>query len=267
LILFGFLSQSSKTKAVAAMSSVAQTRAAGPGDTPPRRGDLAWFRQEFYRSLTARADALFELTDAVLCADGPVRSLVDLTLVAEHRRGHGAMYDALGHGRLEPPRLRRTLASLPPPRTADGRIVLAVDVSPWLRSDASTSAGRLFCHVQRSVADEHRPCPGPRVHVARQRTAVDKHHGRPGLIPGARGRVHVDEIPLDPLRRPYIAEERRLLKSSHGWHPTRAALRLPSSSTTSTARPPRSRPERTPSPSAGPRTRRTSPGQSLWCGC
>jgi len=30
---------------------------------------------------------LFELTDAVLCADGPVRSLVDLTLVAEHRRG------------------------------------------------------------------------------------------------------------------------------------------------------------------------------------
>jgi hypothetical protein len=45
--------------------------------------------------LTARADALFELTDAVLCADGPVRSLVDLTLVAEHRRGHGGMYDAL----------------------------------------------------------------------------------------------------------------------------------------------------------------------------
>jgi hypothetical protein len=49
--------------------------------------------------LTARADALFELTDAVWCADRPVRSLVDLALVAEHRRGHGAMYDALGHGR------------------------------------------------------------------------------------------------------------------------------------------------------------------------
>ena len=75
-------------------------------------------------SLTARADALFELTDAVLCADGPVRSLVDLTLVAEHRRGHGAMYDALGHGRVEPERIRRTLASLPLPRTTDGRIVL-----------------------------------------------------------------------------------------------------------------------------------------------
>jgi hypothetical protein len=97
--------------------------------------------------LTARSDALFELTDAVLCADGPVRSLVDLTLVAEHRCGHGAMYDALSHGRMEPERIRRTLAALTLPRTIDGRIVLAVDVSPWLRSDAPTSADRLFCHV------------------------------------------------------------------------------------------------------------------------
>lgn len=97
--------------------------------------------------MTARADALVELTDAVLCADGPVTALVELTLVAEHRRGHGAMYDALNHGRVEFERIRRTLASLPLPRAAGGRIVLAVDVSPWLRSDAPTSADRLFCHV------------------------------------------------------------------------------------------------------------------------
>ena len=55
--------------------------------------DLGRFRQEFYSSLTWRSDALFELTDALLCADGPVTTLVDLTLVAQHRRGHGAMYD------------------------------------------------------------------------------------------------------------------------------------------------------------------------------
>ena len=41
-------------------------------------GELARFRQELYDCLTARADALFELADAVLCADGPVRSLVEL---------------------------------------------------------------------------------------------------------------------------------------------------------------------------------------------
>src|SRR3954452_10656932 len=129
------------------MPSVAHARAAESGDTPAPRDDLDWFRREFYRSCTARADALFELTDAVLCADGPVRSLVELTLVAEHRRGHGAMYDALAHGQVEIGRLRQALTSLPLPRAADGRIVLAVDASPWLRSDAPTSADRLFCHV------------------------------------------------------------------------------------------------------------------------
>jgi hypothetical protein len=113
LILFGFLSQSSKTKAVAALFSVAYARCAGWGDTSARRGDLDCFRREFYTSLSLRADALFELTDALLCVDGPVRSLVDLTLVAEHRRGHGAMYDALNAGWLEPTRFRRLPASLP----------------------------------------------------------------------------------------------------------------------------------------------------------
>src|SRR5436305_12472230 len=87
-------------------------------------------------ALAARADALFELTDAILCADSPVRSLVELSLVAEHRRGHGAMYDALARGAVEPQRIRRSLASLPLPRAADGRLVLAGDVSPWLRPDA-----------------------------------------------------------------------------------------------------------------------------------
>lgn len=108
---------------------------------------LSGFRNLFYDSLYTRADALFDLTDAVLCADGPVTSLPELTLTAEHPRGHGAMYDALNTGHLEPTRFRRLLASLPLPRAADGRIVLAVDVSNWLRPDAPTSPDRLFCHV------------------------------------------------------------------------------------------------------------------------
>jgi hypothetical protein len=127
--------------------SVAYGSGTAGGDTRLRAGELDRFRCEFYRSCTARADTLFELTDAVLCADGPVRSLVELTLVAEHRRGHGAMYDALAHGAVTPQRLRRALADVPLPRAGDGRIVLAVDVSPWLRPDAPTSADRLFCHV------------------------------------------------------------------------------------------------------------------------
>ena len=117
---------------------------AGPGEA---FAQASRFREGLFDCLTVRGDELFELVDALLCADGPVTSPVDLTLVAEHRRGHGAMYEALSCGNVDVPRLRQVLAGLPMPRAADGRLVLAVDVSSWLRPDAPTSADRLFCHV------------------------------------------------------------------------------------------------------------------------
>jgi hypothetical protein len=123
-------------------------------------GELAAFRQEFYRCLPLRADALFELTDAVLCADGPVTTLVGLSLAAEHRRGHGALYDAVACGRVAVGRLRRTLAGLRLPRDRDGRIVLAVDVSAWLRPDAATSPDRLFCHTYGRGKGQAQMIPG-----------------------------------------------------------------------------------------------------------
>ena len=120
---------------------------------------LCRFREEFYSCLGARADAQFELTDALLCADGPVRCLVDLSLAPEHRRGHGALYDGLNHGKIEIARLRRGVAGLPLPRLGE-RIVLAVDVSPWLRPDAETSAQRLFCHVHGRAKGTAQMIPG-----------------------------------------------------------------------------------------------------------
>jgi hypothetical protein len=127
--------------------SVQQRSCAGEQAGPTRLDDLAVFRCAFYDCLTLRADALFELADAVLCAEGPVSTLVGLTLTAEHRRGHGALYDGLGSGRIQVERLRRSLATLPVPRDGHGRITLAVDISPWLRPDAATSPDRSFCHV------------------------------------------------------------------------------------------------------------------------
>jgi hypothetical protein len=123
-------------------------------------GELSGFRQGLYRCLPARADALFELADAVLCADGPVRTLAGLSLAAEHRRGHGALYDAVNHGRIAVSRLRRVLAGLPLPRAADGRLVLAVDVSSWLRPGAATSPDRLFCHVYGRARGQAQMIPG-----------------------------------------------------------------------------------------------------------
>jgi hypothetical protein len=110
-------------------------------------GRLRGFRGEMYRCLDRRADELFELIDALLCAEGPVRSLVGLCLAPEHRRGHGALYDALNCGKVDADRLRDRLARLPLPRMFGGRIVLAVDASPWLRPGAATCPDRLFCHV------------------------------------------------------------------------------------------------------------------------
>ena len=68
-----------------------------------------------------------------------MRTLAGLSVAPEHQRGHGALYDAVNQGRIDIGRLRRSLAGLPLSRAADGRLVLAADVSNWLRPDAATS--------------------------------------------------------------------------------------------------------------------------------
>ena len=73
---------------------------------------LSRFRRDFHACLDARADELAELADAVLCADGPVKTLAGLSLAPEHRRGHGALYDAANQGRISFGRLRRSLAAM-----------------------------------------------------------------------------------------------------------------------------------------------------------
>ncbi|MYZ38089.1 MULTISPECIES: transposase, partial [unclassified Streptomyces] len=121
---------------------------------------LSRFRAEFYERLSGRGDALFELADALLCTDSPVKTLVDLTLAPEHRRGHGALYGALNWGRIDVERLRRAVAGVPLPRAADGRLVPAVDVSPWLRPDANTCPDRAFCHTFGRGEGKHQMVPG-----------------------------------------------------------------------------------------------------------
>ena len=105
-------------------------------------GVLSGFRQDLYACLEGRADELFELTDAVLCAQRRVRSLAELSLEPELRRGHGGLYDGLNAGRIGFARLRRALDGLPLPRVGE-RIVLGVRMgSSWPKTTRTTAGGR-----------------------------------------------------------------------------------------------------------------------------
>jgi hypothetical protein len=161
-VIFGFSPQNLKTQAVTVAFSIAwRSDDVEPWSGKDRARDrLAVFRCELYRCFTARGDELFELADSVLCAGGPVRTLAGLSLAPEHRRGHGALYDAVNAGRVEIGRLRWSLAALPLPAWPDGRIRLAVDVSNWLRPDAETSPERLFCHCYGRAKGNAQMIPG-----------------------------------------------------------------------------------------------------------
>ncbi|MFB6943240.1 transposase [Streptomyces sp. NPDC060286] len=136
------------------------------------------FRGEFYECLTDRRDELFELVDAVLCADGAVKSPVDLTLLPEHRRGHGAMYGGLNHGRIDVDRLvgggvvAHAQLRLARPLAEDFR-------RPW---EKPTASGRLTpARVRRGLRNirAHLACP----------TRVPKPTGTgPGRPPGAKNK-------------------------------------------------------------------------------
>jgi hypothetical protein len=75
---------------------------------------LAEFRGGWYDCLTVRADALFELTDAVLSAP-TVTSLPYLSLEPVFRRSWGSLYDALATGRIDAERVGELLVAAGPP--------------------------------------------------------------------------------------------------------------------------------------------------------
>ena len=108
------------------------------------------FRSSLYDCLHSRADALFELTDALLTAES-VPSPVHLSLQPSHRRGWGSLYNALSHGRLDAEATRALLAHHP--LAGEEAPVYAVDVSVWARCDAECSPARgYYYHPSRHSA-------------------------------------------------------------------------------------------------------------------
>ena len=111
-------------------------------DSPDLLAPLRSFRAALYACFDRRADALFEVADALL-ASAPVASLPHLSLAPLHRRGWGSVYAALSEGRIASDALRAAVASAP---LGGGQPVYAVDVSVWPRCDAEASPGRGYSY-------------------------------------------------------------------------------------------------------------------------
>jgi DDE superfamily endonuclease len=116
---------------------------------------LRSFRGSLYRCFDRRADALLELTDALLSA-GTVPSPVHLSLASVHRRGWGSLYAALSRGQVDQEPLRDLLARHPLGDRRWGHPpVYAVDVSVWDRCDAEASPERgFYYHPSRHSAGQ-----------------------------------------------------------------------------------------------------------------
>ncbi|MCA1719107.1 MAG: transposase [Actinobacteria bacterium] len=116
---------------------------------------LRAFRDSLYRCFDRRADALFELGDAVLTAAQVVPSPVHLSLEPAHRRGWGSLYAALDRGRIDAETLRGLLARHSLPASRGEPPVYAVDVSVWPRCDAESSPQRgFYYHPSRHSAGQ-----------------------------------------------------------------------------------------------------------------
>src|SRR5437016_13940863 len=83
---------------------------------------LLAFRAAVYAAFGRRADALFELMDA-LAGAGAVAAPIHLSLEPVHRRGWGSFYAALNEGEIATEAVEALLAQHPLAEAADGPLV------------------------------------------------------------------------------------------------------------------------------------------------
>jgi DDE superfamily endonuclease len=137
---------------VAAVGSVHPAALPAYPQQPAALARLQGFRAGLHGCCSRRADALVDLADARLSAQGPVASLPQLSLEPAHRRGWGSTYAALACGWIDAERLRELLARSP---LAAGQPIYAVDVTTWPRCDAECSPERgLYYHPSRHSAGQ-----------------------------------------------------------------------------------------------------------------
>jgi hypothetical protein len=119
---------------------------------------LQTFRQKLLGIFPRRADALFELIDALLLTLDP-RSPVELSLSPAFRRRFSMVYDGLRHGQVDPELARQLLASAEPAEALEvaGYAVYALDSTVHPREDAETLAdrGKVYSASQEGTVPGH----------------------------------------------------------------------------------------------------------------
>ena len=119
--------------------------------------ELTAFRRELLGCFTRRRDALFELADAMLCAQGRVCSPAELSLEPESRRGYGSAYAALGRGRIDDVALRRLLVGRLAAARPGQPLMFAIDTTPLARPDAAYADSRTMVQVRGKGGDVFLP--------------------------------------------------------------------------------------------------------------
>jgi DDE superfamily endonuclease len=126
-------------------------------DAAPDHTPLTEFRRQLLGCLTRRGHALFELADAMACGPGPVHSPAELSLEPEFRRGHGSLYAALAHGRIDATALRRLLVGRVAPARAGEPLMFGIDTTPLARADATFADNRSMVQVRGKGGDVFLP--------------------------------------------------------------------------------------------------------------
>jgi hypothetical protein len=111
---------------------------------------LVQFRAEVYSTFQRRADAVFELIDA-LAADTQARSPVELSLSPFFHRQYACIYDGLDAWKYNADALDKILLGRLSSREAGGFRLWAVDETPRRRQYAPTVADRAYVHYPNPV--------------------------------------------------------------------------------------------------------------------
>lgn len=106
---------------------------------------LQQFRVALYRTFTRRADAVFELIDA-LAGDTQARSPAELSLSPLFRRQYASVYDGIDGWRYDAARLQALLLRMAPAPGGGGFRLVGIDHTPKPRLYAPTVSDRGIIH-------------------------------------------------------------------------------------------------------------------------